>query len=93
MAASGNISCFLRNVPLLLKDIKKKCAIASKYIFLRKNVQLPFLELYPLKKYFEVIKLNIMIETLPQKPITFMYFSLNYVDKGNVERIPIGVEI
>ena len=57
---------------------------------MRKNVQRRFLELCPLKKYFEVIKINIMMETSPlkRKPITFLY----YVDKGNVERIPIGVK-
>ena len=41
MAASPNILCFLRNVRLLLKDIKKICATASGNIlcFLR-NVRL-----------------------------------------------------
>ena len=33
-----------------------------------------------------------MVETSPEKPITFMYFWWNYVDKGNVERILIGVK-
>ena len=40
--------CFLKNMRLLLKDIRKNV----RHIFLRKNVQLPFLEI--LKKYFEV---------------------------------------
>ena len=33
-----------------------------------------------------------MMETSTRKPINFMYFWLNYVDKGNVERIPIAVK-
>ena len=32
------------------------------------------------------------METSPRKPINFMYFWLNYVDKGNIERIPIAVK-
>ena len=32
------------------------------------------------------------MDTSPQKRITFMYFWLNYVAKGNVERIPIVVK-
>ena len=36
--------------------------------------------------------MNIMTETSPRKPITFMYFRLNYVDKGNVERITIAMK-
>ena len=32
------------------------------------------------------------METSPRKPINFMYLSLNYVDKGNIERIPIAVK-
>ena len=33
-----------------------------------------------------------MMETSPRKPINFMYFLLNYVDMGNIERIPIAVK-
>ena len=35
-----------------------------------------------------------MMDTSPrkQKPITFMYFWLNYIDKGHIERIPIAVK-
>ena len=35
-----------------------------------------------------------MMDTSPrkQKPITFMYFRLNYIDKGHIERIPIAVK-
>ena len=32
------------------------------------------------------------METSPRKPINFMYFWLNYVDKGTIERIPIAVK-
>ena len=32
------------------------------------------------------------MEASLRKPITFMYFWLNYVDKGDVERIPITVK-
>ena len=77
---------------------KERAAASERYpekmcdIFFRKNVQLRFVELCPLKKYFEVIKINIMMETSPRKPITFTYFWLNYIDQGNVERIPIGVK-
>ena len=33
-----------------------------------------------------------MKETSPRKPINFMHFWLNYVDKGNIERISIVVK-
>ena len=33
-----------------------------------------------------------MMETSPQKPINIMYFWLNYVDKGHIERILIAVK-
>ena len=42
-----------------------------------------------------IIKINIKtMETSPpkRKPITFMYFWLNYVDKGHMERIDIAVK-
>ena len=87
VAASGNISIFFDERAAASKKIlttapenyqKKMCSY--------------FLQLCPLKKYFEVIKLNIMMETSSRKLITFMYFWLNYVDKGNAERIPIGVK-
>ena len=57
-------------------------------------MQLCFLELYPLKKYFEVIKINMIKTYSPRKrkPITFMYFWLNYCDKNRVGRIPIAVK-
>ena len=34
------------------------------------------------------------METYPsfQKPVTFMYFWLNYGDKNHIERIPVAVE-
>ena len=32
------------------------------------------------------------METYPQKPVTFMYFWLNYCDKNHIERIPIAVK-
>ena len=32
------------------------------------------------------------METSPRKPINFMYFLLDYVDKSNIERIPIVVK-
>ena len=32
------------------------------------------------------------METSPRKPINFMYFWFNYVDKGNLERIPIALK-
>ena len=32
-----------------------------------------------------------MIET-PRKPVTFMYFCLNYCNENNVEKIPIAVK-
>ena len=32
------------------------------------------------------------METYSQKPVTFMYFWLNYCDKNHIERIPIAVE-
>ena len=34
------------------------------------------------------------METYPsfQKPVTFMYFWLNYCDKNHIERIPVAVE-
>ena len=32
------------------------------------------------------------MEIYPQKPVTFMYFWLNYCDKNNSERIPIAVK-
>ena len=32
-----------------------------------------------------------MMETF-QKPVSFMYFWLNYCDKNHIERIPIGVK-
>ena len=42
-----------------------------------------FLELCPLKKYFEVKQLKIEV---------FMYFWLNYCDENHVERIPVAVK-
>ena len=51
------------------------------------------LRIMPLKKYFEVIKISIMMQTYSRrKPIIFMYFWLNYIDKGHVERIPIAMK-
>ena len=32
------------------------------------------------------------METYSQKPVTFMYFWLNYCDKNHIERIPVAVE-
>ena len=32
------------------------------------------------------------METYSQKPVTFMYFWLNYCDKNHIERIPIAVK-
>ena len=32
------------------------------------------------------------MEIYPQKPVTFMYFWLNYCDKNHIERIPIAVK-
>ena len=43
-----------------------------------------FLELCPLKKYFEM-------ETL-RKPVNFMYFWLNYCDKNHIEKILVAVK-
>ena len=53
-----------------------------------------FLELCPLKKYFEVKKqLKIkMMEADSLQPTTFMYFWLNYCDENHVERIPVAVK-
>ena len=30
--------------------------------------------------------------SLPQKPVSFMYFWLNYWDKNHIERIPVAVK-
>ena len=30
--------------------------------------------------------------SLPYKPVTFMYFWLNYCDKNQIERMPIAVK-
>ena len=80
MAASENISCFLRNVRLLLKDIKKNMRLLLKDI---KTMCSCFLELCSLK-CFKVKQLK--IKTM------FMYFWLNYCDENHVERIPIAVK-
>ena len=32
------------------------------------------------------------METYSQKPVTFMYFWLNYCDKNHIERIPVAVK-
>ena len=87
----GKYFAFFKERSAAAKRYQEKCVTASEHIFLRKNMQLRFLELCPLK-LFEVIKINIMMETSPQKPITFTHFKLNYVDKGNIGRIPIAVK-
>ena len=33
-----------------------------------------------------------MMETYSQKPVTFIYFWLNYCDKNHIDRIPIAVK-
>ena len=32
-----------------------------------------------------------MMETYSQKPVTFIYFWLNYCDKNHIDRIPIAL--
>ena len=52
-----------------------------------------FLGLCPLKKYFEKqIKIK-MMKRYSQKPMTFMYFWVNYCDENNhMEIIPVAVK-
>ena len=49
-----------------------------------------------LRKYFEVKtdqnKNTMETYSSLQKPITFMYFWLNYCDKNRIERIPVAVK-
>ena len=84
VAASEKIlrknNCFwnlLKEKNVLLKDINIKKKICSCLCLL--------------KKYFEVKQPKIkVIETL-RKPVTFMYFWLNYCNE-NIERIPVAVK-
>ena len=75
-----------------------ECAVASEKILTtaseRKNVQLLLRNYVNLKNILKrkQIKIKMMKRySSPRKPITFMYFWLNYCNGNHIERIPIAV--
>ena len=73
--------CFLKNVQLLPKIYSEKTEI-----YLKEKMCSCFLELCPLKKYFEV-------KNSLKTKMMFMYFWLNYCyENHHIERIPVAVQ-
>ena len=108
-AASEYISCFLRNVWLLLvvfqcffneraavseKLFKRKKGASERYqLYIKKEIlRRKFAAAYDnLRNILKWKQIKIKTMVTLWKPVTFMYFWLNYCDE-KIERIPVAVK-